>query len=516
MKKITYALWAVVLIAIFSIQATNEEQGHAIEFELKNYANTQMIIAYHFGDKQYISDTLTATTSGQFLMKGEEELDPGMYIAFFPSIGKSFEFLVNKGEQHFKLTTDTQSFIPSMQVKGSAENKRFFGYLNYLTEQRTERNGISKLLEELKKDTETNKDKIKTLEDKIKSLDEVVVAYQKNIINNYPNSFTAGIIKINTPIDVPEDIRKDDVKSFYYYKEHFFDNMNLADERFLRTPMLHPKIDLYISDKVTVPHPDSVRIAVDRILKQSEGNEEVFKFALVRLLNVYAKSKIVCMDAVYVHLVDNYYSKGKAEWIDEEQLKKIKEDADALRPLLCGKTAPDIAMQTLSLPVTSKSLHGIKSKYTVLFMWDPDCGHCKKSMPDMVKFYDDYKSKGVEVYAICTKTYKGEAECKEFIEEKDMGRWLNMIDPYYRSRYKQIYNVKSTPVVYILDENKEILAKRIGAEQMGEVMNKIIERDKKLAEEKANGGTKKDIEKKTIEPIIKDPKKAKVREEVKD
>ena len=117
MKKITYALWAVVLIAIFSIQATNEEQGHAIEFELKNYANTQMIIAYHFGDKQYISDTLTATTSGQFLMKGEEELDPGMYIAFFPSIGKSFEFLVNKGEQHFKLTTDTQSFIPSMKVK---------------------------------------------------------------------------------------------------------------------------------------------------------------------------------------------------------------------------------------------------------------------------------------------------------------------------------------------------------------------------------------------------------------
>jgi len=61
-----------------------------------------------------------------------------------------------------------------------------------------------------------------------------------------------------------------------------------------------------------------------------------------------------------------------------------------------------------------------------------------------------------------------------------------MIDPYYRSRYKQIYNVKSTPVIYILDEKKEILAKRIGADQIGEVMDKIIERDKKLAEEKAN------------------------------
>lgn len=491
MRKITYALWAVVLTAIFSIQATNDDKGHLIEFEIKNYANTEMIIAYHFGDKQYIADTLTATQQGKFVAQGEEELDPGMYIAFFPSIGKSFEFLVNKGEQHFKLSTDTQSFIPSMQVKGSEENKRFFDYLNYLTKERNERNGMSKLLEELKKDETTNKDKITELEGKIKKLDEVVVAYQKNIINKHPNSFTAGIIKINTPIDVPEEVRKDEVKSFYYYKEHFFDHVNLQDDRFLRSPMLHPKLDLYLSDKVTVPNPDSVIIAVDRILGLSEGNEEVFKFALVRLLNEYAKSKIVCMDAVYVHLVDNYYAKGKAEWIDEEQLKKIKEDADALRPLLCGRIAPNIAMQTLTTPVEQKGLHDMNSKYTILFMWDPDCGHCKKSMPDMVKFYDDYKAKGVEVYAICTKTYKGEAECKEFIAEKDMGRWMNMIDPYYRSRYKQIYNVKSTPVVYILDENKKILAKRIGADQMANVMDKIIERDKKIAEDEANGQTEK-------------------------
>lgn len=515
MKKITYVLWAAVLFAIFSIQATNEDNGYAIEFEIKNYTNTEMILAYHQGDKQYILDTLTATAAGTFKATGEEELKPGMYIAFFPSIGKSFEFLINRGEQNFKLITDTQNFIPLMQVEGSPENKLFFGYLNYLTTQRTERNGMSKLLEELKKDEANNSDKIKELEEKIKTLDEVVVKYQSDLIENNPNSFTTSIIKINTPVDVPDEVRKDEVKSFYYYKKHFFDNINMTDERLVRSPMLIQKLDLYVGDKVTVPHPDSVITAVDRILALADGDAEVLRFSLAHLLNTYAKSKIVCMDAVYVHLVDNYYSKGKAEWVGEEQLKKIKEDADALRPLLCGKIAPDIAMQTLSMPVESKSLHGIKSKYTILFMWDPDCGHCKKSMPDMVSFYDDFKSKGVEVFAICTKTYKGEAECKKFIEEKDMGRWLNLIDPYYRSRYKQIYNVKSTPVVYILDEKKEILAKRIGADQISDVMNKIIERDKKLAEE-ANGATKKDIEKKTIEPIIKDPSKAKVNKVSKD
>jgi hypothetical protein len=39
----------------------------------------------------------------------------------------------------------------------------------------------------------------------------------------------------------------------------------------------------------------------------------------------------------------------------------------------------------------------------------------------------------------------------------------------------KVYNIKSTPQLYILDRNKEILSKRIGAEQLEEVMDRIIE-----------------------------------------
>ena len=45
------------------------------------------------------------------------------------------------------------------------------------------------------------------------------------------------------------------------------------------------------------------------------------------------------------------------------------------------------------------NLHKIEAPFTVLFFWDPDCGHCKKSMPKMLEFYDDFKDKGVEVFA---------------------------------------------------------------------------------------------------------------------
>jgi hypothetical protein len=65
------------------------------------------------------------------------------------------------------------------------------------------------------------------------------------------------------------------------------------------------------------------------------------------------------------------------------------------------------------------------------------------------------------------------------------------------------------------------LAKRIGADQMANVMDKIIERDKRVAEEEAKkkaegSNTDSKTEKNTIEPIIKNPKKANIRKAVKD
>ena len=45
------------------------------------------------------------------------------------------------------------------------------------------------------------------------------------------------------------------------------------------------------------------------------------------------------MDAVYVHIVKNYYAKGLAPWTEEDQLKKIVKNAEKLEPLLIGKTA---------------------------------------------------------------------------------------------------------------------------------------------------------------------------------
>ncbi len=147
----------------------------------------------------------------------------------------------------------------------------------------------------------------------------------------------------------------------------------------------------------------------------------------------------------------------------------------------------------MDLPLTAKGintsskedntpvvLHNVKSKYTLLIFWAPDCGHCKKSMPDIIKYAAEFKEKGLTTITVCTKGGDKANTCWDGVKEKSMESLINTGDQY--QRYRQIVHFQTTPKIFILDEKKEILFKDLPAEELGNVMNEII----KIDEEKAN------------------------------
>ena len=124
------------------------------------------------------------------------------------------------------------------------------------------------------------------------------------------------------------------------------------------------------------------------------------------------------------------------------------------------------------------SLYDVKAKYTVVIFWDHGCGHCKKEVPKLSDIYKTkLKQKGVEVYAIETENKPD--EWKKFIREHQL-EWINVNEPddYNRAVTKKFYDIYSTPVIYLLDENKIIKAKRIDTEQLGGFID-MLEKEKK-------------------------------------
>jgi len=241
----------------------------------------------------------------------------------------------------------------------------------------------------------------------------------------------------------------------------------------LRTPFFHKRIDYYLN-KLTPQSPDSIIVVVDRLLEDFKGNDDLRKYYMSYFLNTYSKMKIVGFDAVYVHVAEKYYATGEASWVSEENLGKIMNNAKKLKPILIGKTAPDF---TIYKEDKSKfALKDVDTEYTLLFFWAPDCGHCKKAIPHLNDFRDTHKDLDITILSICNKTGDKFEECWSAIEEKDLTGYINLGDQYQKSRILSNYYVKSTPKIFILDKEKKILLKDIGAESLPDIFKELERR----------------------------------------
>jgi peroxiredoxin len=185
------------------------------------------------------------------------------------------------------------------------------------------------------------------------------------------------------------------------------------------------------------------------------------------------------MDAVFVGLVEDYYKSGQAFWADSVLTFKITDRARVLKPLLLGKKAPNVVLADTS--GNMQSLWNVNAKYTVLCFWDPDCSHCKKVVPKLKEWYAANKNKGIEVFAACTETE--EQKWKKFIRDNQLD-WINVADIQLRNHFRSVYDISSTPVIYMLDKNKVIFAKKMGVEQMSEILDNQIKKEKKEGQNK--------------------------------
>ena len=467
------------LLLVFVIGTSLDAQtGYDIRVETKNYAHDTLYLGFYYGDKQYLKDT-AIIEKGKFRFQGEEELAPGMYLILLQPDNSFVQLNINRGKQRMDIKFDAQDPVESFVSKNDDDNQAFYTYIRYLNKRRPEADELRKQLELAGSDP----DEKARIEEKLKSINDQVKAFQLKLIKDHPGTLTAALISSFQEIDIPEftgDEKEVQVQKYHYFMDHYFDHIDFSDERMIRTSFFFQKVNDYVQ-KHTVQMPDSLIKAVDRVLKLCQPNEEAFKFFLVHFVNVYAKSNIIGMDAVYVHIVDEYYAKGAAPWVDEEQLSKMTKNAASLRPILIGEIAPDIMMQRRD--GSKIALHEIKSPYTVLMFWAPDCGHCQKSMPKVVEFYNKFKDKGVELFSVCTKVTDKVPDCWKMVDEKEMDIWINVVDPYLLSKFSTLYDVRSTPQIFILDAVKKILLKRLAADQLEDVMQELMDRQEQLNEQ---------------------------------
>jgi thiol-disulfide isomerase/thioredoxin len=484
LKQISILTILFACLTVFNARS----QGYEIKVKINNLHDTTLLLGHHFATNLLPDDTIRVDKSGTGIFKGKEKLKEGMYFLYLPS-RVIFDFLIG-ADQVFSMQTDTLDLLKYAVTNGSIDNEVFFNYQRFLMDKRKMQRDLQAKMQNLKDTSEAAK-----IRKQLLAIDKEVMAEVNRIIEKNSGTFAATFVKATKEVEVPDFPRDakgavlDSMFKYNYYRSHYFDNLDYTDVRLLRTPLYDEKFKFYF-EKILPQIPDSLIADLDPLIEGSRKDPDLFRYVLVTFFNYYAQSQLMGHDAVFIHLAEKYYL-PEATWAGADFLKKLKDQIDKRKPLLIGQTAPDF--QLVNVPfehfLMAKedtaaasdvyvgsffNVNQVKAKYTILMFWEADCGHCQKSMPVLYDVYKRVKDKGVQVIAVhMLGGVEGKRKWVKFVNDHEFYGWINAWNPY-DYKYKELYDIKSTPILYLLDENKKIVAKLIPPEAVEEIINALI------------------------------------------
>ncbi len=463
---------------------TEAQSGYNIPITLKPYKNTYVYLGYYYGRLKALADSTMLDENGKGVFSGKEPLPGGIYFIVSPHKEILFELLIDK-QQQFSIAADSASLPNNVVFTGSQENNLFHLYTRFTNQIGNE---INKTNTELKA-AKTAKDSTK-LKTRLKWLTDKMQLYRDSMVAKNSNSFLSALFQAMKEPVIPPGAKHpggkyDSLFAYKYFKSHYWDGVSFDDGRLVRTPFFEAKLEKYYKELV-VPNPDSIIAEVDHMLLYSRSSTEMFKFLMVHFVQKYINPEYMGQDAVFVHLFEKYINTGQADFFTQQYKDYTFKRAYSMMANLIGQpAAPLDLVDTLDKPAP---LHNLKSNFVVICFWDPTCSHCKETVPKVDSIYKaKWKNEGVALYGVMVDG--GKENWKKFINDNKLTGWTHAYqlpsqqkeeEAANKPNYRQLYDVYQTPILYLLDKDKNIIAKKLSYQQLDEVI------DLKLKTKKSN------------------------------
>jgi peroxiredoxin len=444
---------------------TQSKTGYALRFRIFGLQDTTVYLGYYYGESTFVRDTAHVNNQGQFVFDGRQVLPQGVYFLVLNKT-RLFDMVIGQN-QHFSIDTKADDYVRHAVITGDEDNTLFFDNMRFNMERNKEAEPFIKVLQDTTLKDEARK---AAAREGFGKVNDKVMAYQLSLIEKHPSTMTARLLKTSRRVEIPEPPKKPDgtIDSTFqlrYYRQHFFDYFDLSDDALIRLPqpIYSQKVNEYL-DKLYAPQADSLKKAISGLVARAKKNPETYKFMVWTLTLKYQNPEIMGLDEIFVYLYDTYFASGEMNyWANDKLKKNLKDYADNLRKSLLGRTAPNLIMQDANQQ--PRSLYALKTKYTILYFFDPDCGHCKVETPKLVSFYSKNKDRfNLEVFAVSADTSM--KKMRDYIKEMNMN-WVTVNGPRtYVGSYHDLYDAQTTPTLYILDDKKKIIGKKIPAERL--------------------------------------------------
>jgi thiol-disulfide isomerase/thioredoxin len=268
------------------------------------------------------------------------------------------------------------------------------------------------------------------------------------------NPFLSKIVASDTYTSFLHSPKKGNFKDeIEYFATQYFQYADLKDADYSKIPYLFDMFRNY-AQVISLPalqlNKSQQKTYFYTLLNKIPAKSTAYKYALTGILTILVEKN----NTLLIEFGDKYLTDFPNE--EESRKSQLTTIINQAKSQMLDVPAPEIVMADTTGKMLK--LSNLKGKVVLIDFWASWCGPCRRENPNVVKLYEEYKSKGFEVFSVSLDQDK-----ERWIKAiKDDGLvWTNHVSDlkYWQNEAARLYQVSSIPRTILLDKEGNIIAR---------------------------------------------------------
>lgn len=327
-----------------------------------------------------------------------------------------------------------------VHVVRSAENERLWTYKALSRELQAVQATAD---QELQRTTPIDTARINAVNAVVRRAEEVKSNYLERVRQEAPESYFALILGADRALD--DVIRKGpmDVAGVF----------DFSDPRLLRSAVYDRAIMTFLMN-INAVNEDQFLVGSDTLMALAAGDIECSTYMMEHLLDLFS---VYGPQRAVHHILDGYVvPRGAAGDLPVGLRSKVED----LLKVAVGAIGYDVNLNDHGTRIPLSRLCA-EARYTVLFFYSSTCEHCHAQMPVLKEMYNDIPRSDLGILGVALDA--DSAEFKQCIAEEGIP-WPSFSEfNGWGSVAAKVYQVKATPMLFVLDRERRIVMKPVDA-----------------------------------------------------
>lgn len=281
----------------------------------------------------------------------------------------------------------------------------------------------------------------------------------------YPDTYTTKTLIPLTliPVRSVKDIWVNEFDSYLSFLHlNYFHHVSFNTNSILYHYAFQDKLFFYLSSYCD-KNEDGTKNGIDIIMQKVKDNHEISSYVYNLLLKTFIKLE---NEALSQYVIDKYGNACSLN-LPFDELKKLQ----TMQALSIGGLAPEISLPDKDGKYNSLRDYCTKNKVTILVIWLSWCTRCQSELPKINTLYNKYKTAGLGVYTVSLDEKK-----EDWLTVTSLHKnWKNVSElvPIKKSSVVSAYNISTTPALYILDSNGNLIGKNVFGNELETLIKSV-------------------------------------------